>query len=173
MRASEALENIKLIWLLIITVCSITLFILLIGLANSFENILKKEKKIDITETLSVFASGSLLFLVFNLWIYMISLYKKSLLEYLNTAGLFLAFFLSALIFHFWSSLSRRVKNKALFLRVALAILMSLLLALTGGFLFELMLRDQSFVWESWIKSSSVLFVLIFVFWFYDRFRKL
>jgi hypothetical protein len=77
--AAEALQNIQLGWLVIITAGHLLLF------WELFSLMLKFERRLEAQDTLSMFAAGIALFILTNLWIYIFHIYKKGLIDLLSS----------------------------------------------------------------------------------------
>jgi hypothetical protein len=79
--AATALLNIKLFWLLTITVSIVILFVNLWLYLYYLEREIKESRGLDLVETVSVALALGVAWLLLNLWIYILNLYSDSLRE--------------------------------------------------------------------------------------------
>ena len=83
-KAKSALMNVQLAWLVIITFALFVLFINLLILAFRFEDKINKKKDVNFDDAIAYPVMFLGVWVLLNLWIYIINLYKYSVKEFMD-----------------------------------------------------------------------------------------
>ena len=160
-QAKQALINIQFVWLIIITICLLLLFINFIRLADFWEKSFKEKSKIDYTDTISIFFSGTLIYLIINLWVYMISLYKESFWNYLTMVNYALLSLFGALFVQIWRKIEVKIPENPPWKRGCYLVLFKLILSFSLGFFLLLVFHHDSFSFLTAVILSCGFYIVI------------
>lgn len=158
--AREALANIQIIWLLIVTISVAILFWEFALLAVKFEEELSHRMKLDVTDTISLFAFMTLVYFIFNLWKYIQSLYGSSLMDFANKAGAGLVTFAAIIYFAISSNVRQRLSRKGKSYLWLFDFLSHAVLAILIGFGYTILSTGKLLVIES-LRAAAVTYVII------------
>src|SRR3989344_8352255 len=113
--AKSALANIQFVWLLIITVGLSALFIEFVNLSGEFEKKVGERFRMDFSNTASYFVWTALLFLLYNLWIFIGSIYQDSFFSFMKLAGGAVGVFIASVYYPLWRWLVLKIPDKYVF----------------------------------------------------------
>ncbi len=165
--ARQALINIQFVWLIIITICLLLLFVNFIRLADFWEKSFKEKSRLDYTNTISLFIAATLLYLIFNLWTYMINLYKESIWNYLTIINYALLSFFGALLVQIWRKIVVSIPENPPWKRECWLILFKLTFSFCTGFFLQLVSHYESFSFSNAIMLSCIFYILIVIYSYY------
>ncbi len=164
-KARVALLNVQSIWLIIISISVFLLFHSLWNLASTFEEKAKKKNKIDIGSTISVLIILIGFFLLSNLWVYLVGLYKEQLSQFLLIIIIGASSLVASILYHISKIVEKHYKDKKWriyhkFLRVAVLFLYLTVLFIVFPMIGKgLSLPSMGTIVKSLI--SSFLFILM------------
>lgn len=171
LKAREALSNVQLVWLLIITITVVLLFVEFIQLSDRWEKDLMKRKGIDITETISMFVSITSFYVIFNLWVYIINLYNNSLWDFFKTVKFALFSFVGAIYYHFWRKMVLKISDKSVYKKITFSLFAHTIAGTVFVILFEFIFYGKLFSIIHVLKISAIIFLIIVLFVFYEHVR--
>jgi len=157
--AENALINVQIVWFFIIIVSIITVFVNFLIFCVKLENAAEKIN-LDLSASLSLTVIFSLIWILYNLWIYIITMFRDEYLNFVKIlyyiiAPAFLSFFIWTLTkFHFIY-----LKKKWLYYLVIL----SLSAILSGTFSLFIFATNLDFELYSFIFQSTIISLIIFI----------
>lgn len=160
--ANNALANIQFVWLIIITVSSIILFINFAKLGIEWEDNLKIKRGFDLTETISFFVLATLVYLLLNLWIYIINLYKNSFWDFFTITNGAIFSFIGAIFYHYWRRVLFRIPEAPMWKRITCSFFAHIPLSIVAGFFTEIVTSKGGFSLIDGLKISIFFFLLFF-----------
>lgn len=168
LKAREALANVQLVWLLIITITVVLLFIEFIQLSDRWEKDMMIKKGFDITDTISMFVSLTALYVIFNLWIYIINLYNNSLWDFLRTVNFAIFSLIGAVYFHFWRKIIFKISGKSIYKKIIFSFFTHMFTGTAIGISFEFALVGKNFSITHGLQISAIVVTIIMLLGFYE-----
>ena len=170
--ARQALINIQFIWLIIITICLIVLFVNFMRLADFWEKSLKEKNNIDYTETISLLIATTLLYLIINLWMYMINLYKESLWNYLTMAqGAFISLG-GAFIAQLQLKIKSKIPEEPKWKRKFFSLFSRLFFSVYAGFFLHFIFQKDKFYFTTALVMSGLIYIVTLLFTYQRSLKK-
>lgn len=160
-KARSALFNIQLAWLIIITIALVILFVNFIALMSRAEGEASVKYKIPLELTISLLALFISVWILINLWIYIINLYREPLLKFFQASYFFISFSIFSTIIY-WIAKIIFSKIRKVSISVILYLLMTSILL---GFWSDLF--DLKFSFKSWAQNSAIVLVICVIYFSY------
>lgn len=170
-KAQDALANIQFIWLVFITCGVVVLFVQFFNLTVDVERKIRENYRIDVSETLSVLILLTLLYLVYNLWSYIIDLYKISFIDYFKHVSVALFFLYGALHYHVWRWLVLKIPDRMWLRKIVFSLFAHAILSLVIGIGINYLSDSfywKSFFWKSVFRTSIICYIVILLLGFWE-----
>lgn len=153
-KALSALFNIQLAWLIIITIALLILFVNFIALMIRAEGEASVKYKIPLESTISLLAIFISVWILINLWIYIINLYREPLIKFFQQSYFFISLSIfSTVIYWIEKIIFSKIR------KVSIAAILSLLMtSILLGFWSDLF--DLKFSFKSWVQNSAIVLVI-------------
>lgn len=158
-RAQDALANIQFVWLVFITCGVVVLFVQFFNLTVDAERRIRENYRIDVSETISLLIFLTLLYLVYNLWSYIIDLYKVSFIDYFKHVSVVLFFLYGALHYHVWRWLVLKIPDRMWLRKILFSLFVHAILCLAIGIWATY--RFGSFSWKSVLRISILCYIVM------------
>lgn len=169
--ARQALANIQLVWLIIISLSCGTLFISFHNFFIDLEKHYSSKWSIDLKETISLIIFLSLFYIISNLWIYIIKLYSIAFWNYIQSINLGIMAVLGSIFFHFFRKVTEQIENY--YKRISFVVLAYTLLSiLVSSISLIINYKGVSFPLWQWLLVSVVFFFLLIIMTIYEENRR-
>ena len=170
--AGIALANIQLVWLLILSISTIVLFFNFVILIARWEKDYKKRKNFDLTETFSTIAMLTTSYLIINLWIYIIHIYKDSVFDFMRSVSFGAAATFAAFFYFIWRRIVLKISDKFIVGKIIVTIIAWALLSSLAAAWTVFIQKSGDFDMVYWVKMSAVFFLIFILAFLFGEFRK-
>jgi len=172
-KAGVALAHIQFIWLIILSISVVVLFIHFLGLVVKWEKEFDKKSGFDLTETISMIVSLTVIYLISNLWIYMINVYKDSLFDFMKSTSFAASSTIAAFLFAVNKKIVVKVPEKYKIARTMLSLVVLGTISLTVSAWITFIQSPSSFSILQWMTFFVATFLVLILFWLVVEFKKL
>lgn len=157
-KARFALFNIQFAWLIIITIALVILFVNFIALTVKIEKETEVKYDIPMESTISLLAIFISCWILINLWVYIINLYKEPLIKFLQSSHFFITFSIFSIIIYWTQKIILSKIRKTSIAIILFALITSILLGLWSD------LYDLKFSFKSWAQNSAIVLAVVAIF---------
>lgn len=172
LKANEALANIQFVWLIIITISVILLFGSFIKLVDKWEKQVSKTDGLNLMDTFSILLSLTLLYLLINLWRYVINLYEESFWNFLQNTETGWFAIIMAVYYYFWRKLVLKISDKPIWKRTLFSLSCHAGFSLFYGLIITLLFSGGSLSFKKGLTFSIVFFGFLLLIIVYEFLRK-